>query len=148
MHDPADAELETRPKASLDVPADDSVIRGRNKRCDGIGWASSGPNATADSTEQGVQFAPSAFAVPQENAMKSDLQIALNRRTTASAVGELMADIERSPRENLRARRDRINRQREARMYRDALAAPVPPTVAEQAAWDRDNDGEQWDGMN
>lgn len=30
----------------------------------------------------------------------------------------------------------------------DALAAPVPPTVAEQERWDRDNDGERWDGLN
>jgi hypothetical protein len=30
-------------------------------------------------------------------------------------------------------------------MYRDALAAPVPPTEAEQAAWDRDNDGDRFE---
>lgn len=77
--------------------------------------------------------------------MKSDLQIALNRRTTASAVGELMADIERSPRENLRARRERINRQREARMYRDALAAPVPPTEGERERFDAGREYPQFD---
>ncbi|MEI4913960.1 hypothetical protein Q8G39_28325, partial [Klebsiella pneumoniae] len=30
-------------------------------------------------------------------------------------------------------------------VVRDAIAAPVPPTVAEQERWDRDNDGDRFE---
>jgi hypothetical protein len=50
-------------------------------------------------------------------------------RTTVAALNLLNEDMRRSPGPTLRARRDKMNRQREARMERDAAAA-------EQAARD------------
>ncbi len=61
-------------------------------------------------------------------------------RRTAQALNLVLEDVRRSPRETLRARRDRINRQKEAR-----LAAAQGPTETEQAEFDKANCGDRFE---
>ena len=61
------------------------------------------------------------MTIEQQQQQASKVQALLTRlrpRTTAQAMNLLIEDINRAPGETLRARRDRINRQREARMVR------------------------------